>query len=159
MLRFAFAFTALFIAFADVRVEARDVFFGPATVVDGDTIVVEGEKLRLSGIDAPELDQTCFDASGTAFACGKVARDGLQRMIEGQSVRCVSEGRDRYGRFLARCSLGELDLQAWMVREGLAVSFVRYSNVYDADEAHARAAGAGLWAGRFVMPWDWRRRS
>ncbi len=159
MLRLAFVLTALFLALAVTRVEANGIVVGRATVVDGDTLVIDGEKLRLSGIDAPELDQTCFDRSGTVFACGKVARDRLERMIGGQALRCASEGRDRYGRVLARCRLGELDLQAWMVREGLAVSFVRYSHDYEADEAHARAVRAGLWAGRFAMPWDWRRRS
>ena len=93
---------------------------GVPRVVDGDTIIVGGMKVRLEGIDAPETDQLCLDAEGKKWTCGISARDRLQQHIAGQSVSCTTEGQDRYGRMLAVCRLGAEDLNAWMVREGLA---------------------------------------
>ncbi len=158
MLR-AFIIVLLSLPFLMDSAMAEGVISGRAIVVDGDTLEIAGERIRLSGIDAPELDQTCADRDARAVPCGRIARDRLRDKIGDAALRCEIEGRDRYKRILARCRLGTLDLQSWLVREGLAVSFVRYSRDYDADEAAARGAGAGMWAGRFMMPWDWRRGS
>jgi endonuclease YncB( thermonuclease family) len=132
---------------------------GTAHVVDGDTLTHDGTKIRLNAIDAPETDQVCLDAAGQVWACGLTARDRLAAKIGHLPVTCSSTGADRYGRTLASCRSGDIDLQKWMVREGLALSFVAYAHVYDADEAAARHARAGLWAGAFIAPWDWRHRS
>lgn len=131
---------------------------GPAEAVDGDTLIIGDTRIRLNAIDAPETDQTCLDAKGTPFACGIHAHDRLRAKIGKASVTCRGEGEDRYGRTLARCTLGGEDLNRWLVAEGLALAYVQYSNQYAAEEARARDARKGLWAGAFTAPSDWRHR-
>ncbi len=132
---------------------------GPVVVVDGDTLVMGTARIRLSGIDAPETDQVCLDAASRRWACGLEARDRLAARIGRAEVTCARHGTDAYGRTLASCRAGGDDLQDWMVRQGLALAFVRYSHAYDDAEAAARRSRTGLWAGAFVAPWDWRDRS
>jgi endonuclease YncB( thermonuclease family) len=131
---------------------------GAARVVDGDTIAIGGERIRLSGIDAPEINQTCLDDKGLPWRCGTVARDRLIQHIGSRPVSCPTSGKDVYGRWLASCSV-DGDLGTWLVAEGLALAFVRYSTRYVAAEAVARNARKGMWAGAFVAPWDWRWRT
>lgn len=132
---------------------------GIATVVDGDTLRIRGERIRIEGIDAPELRQTCRDAHGRAWACGRVARQQMAAMIAGNEVACTSRGRDRYGRTLAVCGAGAIaDLGGALVRAGYAVDYRRYSTAYLADARNARAERRGLWQGDFENPEDWRRR-
>ena len=133
---------------------------GVPDVLDGDTVFVAGARVRLEGIDAPEMDQVCLTSSGECWRCGEEARAHLAEKIGRQFVTCRANGEDRYGRTLATCrlGLGDVDLNAWMVREGLALSSTRYSHRYDGDEAGARESRRGLWAGAFVAPWDWRGR-
>ena len=121
-------------------------------VVDGDTLHVGGEDIRLKGIDAPELHQDC-ERQGEPWRCGEAAREALVKAIGGRPVQCRIEGRDRYGRGLAQCAAGGEDLGAALVTAGLAVAF----GAYEAEENAARARGAGLWAGRFERPSAWRR--
>jgi endonuclease YncB( thermonuclease family) len=132
---------------------------GIARIIGGDTVEIDLVKIRLSGIDAPETDQLCLDAKGEKWACGIVARDELIKHSNGQAWECTTTGTDRYGRSLANCFVEGEDVSAWMVRSGWALSFVRYSHSYDADETAARDAGAGLWSGSFIAPWDWRHRN
>ena len=132
---------------------------GLPRIVDGDTVEVAGTKIRLSGIDAPETDQICFDAAGAKVTCGIAARDALQSAFGGKPWSCEITGRDRYGRALADCTADGADVQGWMVRHGHALSFVRYSHAYDSAQYLAQAAKAGIWAGCFVAPWEWRVRS
>ena len=132
---------------------------GPARVVDGDTIEIAATKIRLSGVDSPETDQLCLDAKGGRWACGVSARDELVRHVGDKPWSCRVTGTDRYGRSLAGCTVDSEDIQKWMVRNGWALAFVRYSHAYDQDEAEARKARAGLWAGAFIAPWDWRHRN
>ena len=129
---------------------------GSASVSDGDTVIVAGQKIRLQGIDAPESDQSCLDAAGKPWSCGQAARDALVKHTEGQTWRCDGSTHDRYGRLLATCFVNGEDVDRWMVGQGWALSFVRYSHAYDGDESSARKAQSGLWAGAFVAPWDWR---
>jgi endonuclease YncB( thermonuclease family) len=124
---------------------------GRATVADGDTIELEGERVRLSGIDAPEFNQTC-QRDGTAVACGRMARGHLVALIDGDAVACKSAGRDRYDRLLAECFVGTENLNAAMVRDGWALS----GGDYPAEEARARSGKRGLWAMGFDDPRDWR---
>lgn len=130
---------------------------GWATIYDGDTIEVAGRKIRLVGIDAPELRQRCRDARGIERACGKEALRALLRMIAGTSVRCEAGTADRYGRLLAVCYAGSIDLNARMVATGHALAFVKYDARYLPLERQAASARLGLWAGKFDKPWDWRR--
>jgi endonuclease YncB( thermonuclease family) len=131
---------------------------GSARVVDGDTIAIGSRHVRFEGIDAPETDQVCLDRNGERWTCGIAARDRLSSHIADRIVSCASRGEDRYGRTLAICSSSGEDLSAWMVREGLALAYVKYSPAYAGDEAAAREQRKGMWAGAFVAPWDWRHR-
>src|SRR5512134_3419079 len=134
-------------SFADVT--------GPATVVDGDTIVVAGERVRLQGIDAPELHQSCT-AYGQQWACGRTSAEWLREYLNGRQVECVGHARDRYSRLLAVCYVGGESINERIVREGWALDFRRYSSDYLPAEAEAKRVGAGLWRGEFTPPWEWR---
>jgi endonuclease YncB( thermonuclease family) len=132
---------------------------GTPRIVDGDTVEIGQTKIRLLGIDAPETDQICLDAEGQRWACGIAARDQLIRYSNGRLWECTMTGTDRYGRSLATCFIEGEDVSKWMIRSGWALSFIRYSHSYDGDEVAAREARAGLWAGSFIAPWDWRHRN
>jgi endonuclease YncB( thermonuclease family) len=126
---------------------------GRAIAVDGDTLRLDGRRVRVLGIDAPELEQSCTDAAGAAWDCGKAARDFLAGVLRGADVVCEPQGRDRYGRMLARCRAGGADIGESLVKAGLAVAYGDYL----VDEGVARAGRKGIWAGRFVAPSTWRR--
>lgn len=126
---------------------------GRVRVVDGDTLALAGRRIRLRGMDAPELGQTC-ERNGQPYACGQTARDALRTLIGDGPVTCRLSGRDRFERALGQC-VGETgDLGSRMVRSGLAIAY----GAYEAEELSARADRAGLWAGTFERPADWRRR-
>ena len=130
---------------------------GRPLVLDGDTVMLSGERIRLLGIDAPELSQMCLDAAGHGSPCGRVAAEALIARIGVSPITCVGDTRDRYGRLLATCFLGDLDVHGWLVLQGHALAYRKYSMRYVAEEAGARALKRGMWAGTFVAPWDWRR--
>jgi endonuclease YncB( thermonuclease family) len=137
------------------------VLTGTASVTDGDTLRVQDSRhgsvrVRLFGIDAPELDQTCHGPAGR-WDCGKASRQQLETAIAGRRVDCRVEDRDRYGRAVATCSAGTADLNAEMVTKGLAVATPQYTKRYVNAESAARAAGAGIWAGSFQHPAEYRR--
>ena len=125
---------------------------GAAIVNDGDTITLGAERIRLRGIDAPEYMQTC-NKDGADYACGKLARQALVKLIGGQPVSCQGWQRDRYGRMLGGCTAGGVDLNAALVKAGWAIAF----GDFEQEEAAARGARAGVWAGSFQEPRDWRR--
>ena len=127
-------------------------------IVDADTLEVAGQKVRLQGIDAPESAQSCRQATGQRYQCGEHATQALRVRIGADAVTCTIEGRDRYMRALGICYAADgTDLNGWLVRQGHALAYRRYSTTYVPQEAQAKAAQAGLWAGAFVPPWDWRR--
>ncbi|WP_244626627.1 thermonuclease family protein [Bradyrhizobium ivorense] len=131
---------------------------GQASVIDGDTIEIRGTRVRLFGIDAPEHDQLCRDQRGGSYRCGQVAANALAEFTGRQTVACVEVDRDRYGRSVAVCSAGKIDLADWLVRRGLAVDWPRYSKgAYASAEAEARGQQRGMWGGRFVEPWRYRQ--
>jgi endonuclease YncB( thermonuclease family) len=140
--------------FAVVAPASADVS-GEPTVIDGDTIVVAGEHVRLQGIDAPEMHQTCT-AYGQEWPCGRTAADWLKDRLRGQQVDCIGHARDRYGRLLAVCYSGGENLNEQLVREGWALDFRKYSTDYLQAESEAKRAGAGIWRGTFDPPWEWR---
>ena len=129
---------------------------GNATIADGDTLRVGTTRVRLHGIDAPELAQTCR-ARGREWPCGRQAAAALRNRIAGGRVHCEERDRDAYGRIVAVCRAGGGDVNAWMANEGWALAYRRYSRDYVQHERAAQAAGRGIWRGDFVMPWDWRR--
>ena len=125
---------------------------GMAVINDGDSITLGKERVRLSGIDAPEYSQVC-QRDGADYACGKRAREALVQLISRRPVSCSGISRDRYGRFLGECIAGDVDLNRAQVAAGWAVAY----GGYETEEAAARAAKAGIWAGTFDQPQDWRR--
>ena len=129
---------------------------GTATVIDGDTIDIHGQRIRFHGIDAPESNQMC-EAGGVSYRCGQKSALALSDRAGRATVSCKGKDVDRYGRIVAVCFKGQEDLNAWMVSQGWAVSYRRYSEDYVVQEDAARTAAIGMWAGKFVMPWDWRR--
>lgn len=135
---------------------AGRIIRGVPQVTDGDSLRIDGVRVRLHGIDAPESGQRCLDAEGAAWRCGRAATRALRARIDGGSVRCRRVGADSYGRTVARCSLRGRDLNAWMVKQGWAVAYRRYSTRYVRHERRARRASRGVWAGPMVMPWQWR---
>ena len=127
-------------------------------IVDADTLDVAGQKVRLQGIDAPESGQSCRQAGGQRYQCGEHATQALRTRIGPDAVTCTIEGRDRYMRALGICYAADgTDLNGWLVRQGHALAYRRYSTTYVPQEDQAKAAQAGLWAGEFIKPWDWRR--
>jgi endonuclease YncB( thermonuclease family) len=136
---------------------AAETLVGQASVIDGDTLEIHGERIRMLGIDAPESRQVCINADGVKYRCGKDAAFALSDRIGHATVECRGDERDRYKRLIAICSVGNIDLSAWMVEEGYAVAYRRYSQAYAAQEEEAKAANRRLWAGQFQMPWDWRK--
>lgn len=144
------------ISINDAAIGAQPIV-GPATVVDGDTMDVNGTRIRLHGIDAPEGGQTCHRASSATWDCGRESAQALARFMGRSPVRCDGKGQDRYGRTVAVCYRGGADINQWMVANGWAVAFRQYSLAYVNVEESARRARLGLWAGTFEMPWDWRR--
>lgn len=142
---------------------------GRASVIDGDTIEIHGQRIRLWGIDAPEGRQTCT-RGGETYRCGTEAANYLDSQVRDQVVFCVPEGRpDRYRRIVAKCSISlsgvqteyeqGLDLGAVMVIAGWAVDYPRYSqHRYAVDQSSAQRRQSGLWSGEFQMPWEWRGR-
>ena len=137
---------------------ARADVIGEARIIDGDTIQVSGERVRLLGIDAPESRQSCM-LSGVDWPCGQNATRALTSATNGKVVTCKGGRRDRYGRLIAICYVGADDLNARMVRDGWALAYRRYGSDYVSQEGEARSAGSGIWQGQFIEPWDWRRQS
>lgn len=133
---------------------AQDVS-GPARASDGDTLSMTGIAVRLHGVDAPELAQTC-ERSSSSWPCGRVAADKLASLVAGAAVRCEQRDIDDYGRIVATCRAGGIDLSQAMADAGLAVALPHFSDAYVGTEARAREQRRGLWAGEFMMPADWR---
>lgn len=131
---------------------------GTAYVVDGDTISISGRHIRLVDIDAPELAQDCQDGQGKPWPCGRSSAAALRGLLRGRELSCRPQAYDQYHRVLAVCSLpGGTDINAWMVRQGLAVTS-GFAKIYGAQEIEARAAKRGLWTGDFTPPREWRRQ-
>ena len=128
---------------------------GLARAGDGDSLTIGDVRVRLFGIDAPELSQTCQRA-GQSWACGRAAANHLSNLVRGREVKCLPTGFDVHGRVVARCSAGGIDLNRTMVATGYAVAFRRYSMDYVSAEQSARLGKKGVWAGTFEMPSDVR---
>ncbi len=146
----------LLAAVATPAVAAEQLVTGRASVVDGDTIELQGERIRLAAIDAPEARQSCERDGGT-WPCGRRAAFALADLVGARTVTCRWRERDRYRRAVATCTVGGVDLGGWLVEQGWALAYRRYGRTYLAQEERARAAGRGLWAGSFVPPWALRR--
>lgn len=126
------------------------------TVVDGDTIKIDGVTYRLNGIDAPEHGQKCKKPSGKTWPCGKRATAALGDMVAGSDIRCEGSQADGYGRTIATCYKAGIDLNRQMVLEGWAWAFLKYSQVYAEEQKAAQSAGIGIWQAKTQTPWDYR---
>ena len=126
-------------------------------VTDGDTIRIGDERIRFSGIDAPEIKQTCIYQE-IEFKCGEFSKNLLIEKISNQEVSCIRESTDQYGRTLAECFVGKESLSSYLVREGYAFAYRKYSDKFIPDEAYAQSKGNGMWSMEFLFPWDFRKK-
>ena len=141
---------------------------GIPKVVDGDTVHIDNYKFRLEGIDAPEMRQQCkkesfkisFLISFTFYkdySCGRVSKVKLINKINTSEIKCISSSKDRYKRYIGTCFKGKTNLNQWMVRNGFAIAYRRYSKKYVPDEEFAKENKLGLWKGKFMEPEKWRK--
>lgn len=142
---------------AALAASPADPVIGVASVTDGDTLNIHGTKIRFHGVDAPESSQLCYQMPArTPWRCGQKAALALSDFIGRRTVACQPLDTDRYGRLISVCKVAGVDLNAWMVANGWAVAYVRYSRDYVSQEAQARSAGRGIWGSAFSAPWDYR---
>ena len=145
--------SALVLFFTYTDVKAQNI-----KITDGDTIKINGEKIRFSGIDTPELKQTCIK-QGVKKPCGITAKQILIDKIADNKVICVREGKDRYKRTLAECFVNDESLSSYLVRSGYAFAYRRYSKKFIHDEDYAKLNKLGMWSMEFDYPWDWRKKN
>jgi len=127
-------------------------------VSDGDSLRSGKLKIRLFGIDAPEIKQQCKDANGNGWPCGKAAQQALQKIVDSaDALTCKLHDVDRYGRLIMQCFAGDTDIGATLVGNGLALAYRDYSTAYVGAETNAANAKLGIWRGSFMPPWEWRR--
>lgn len=155
-LSFIFSFLAL-VVLVTSQAHAFDSIKGIASITDGDTLQIHGKKIRLHGVDAPESKQSCT-LNGKPYRCGQKAALALDELAGGKTLECKGRTVDRYRRIIAICYLGKLDINAWMVENGWALAYRRYSKDYVKHEQFAQDKKLGIWAGEFVAPWIYRRR-
>ena len=156
----------VFFSLTNINVESQEVrlISGIAKVIDGDTIRINEKKIRLLGIDAPEKKQQCkkpwltisFLSFNKDYPCGVISTDKLKKKINDKFIICEYTTKDRYKRYIAECFKEKTNLNAWMVRNGYAVAYRKYSKKYVSHENFAKKEKLGLWLGTFEMPWNWR---
>ena len=127
-------------------------------IIDGDTIHLNNEKIRFTGIDTPELKQTC-NKNNEIIYCGIQAKELLIDKIGKNKVNCVREGKDQYKRTLAECFVNDISLSRFLVREGYAFAYRKYSKKFIKDENFAKKNNMGMWSMKFDYPWDWRKNN
>ncbi len=137
---------------------SNNLFASHVTVIDGDTIRLGDVKIRFSGIDAPEINQTCVASEGKV-ACGKISKDILIAKVTNNKISCSDEGKDVYGRILGECFVNGESLSSYLVREGFAFAYRKYSNKYIKDEEYAKFNNLGMWSMEFEYPWDYRSKN
>jgi endonuclease YncB( thermonuclease family) len=136
---------------------AAQNIIGQASIIDGDTIEIHGQRIRLWGIDAPESSQLCRNSNSDLYRCGAEAANKLSVFTTGKIVNCEPVDRDRYGRTVARCSVNGVDIAERLVRNGLALDWPRYSHSqYSPAQDSARHGEKGIWAGTWTPPWEYR---
>ena len=140
-----------FFTYTDIK--SQDV-----KITDGDTIKINGDKIRFSGIDTPELKQTCTK-KGIKNSCGLIAKQILIDKIEDNKVECIKEGQDQYKRILAECFVNDESLSRYLVRSGYAFAYRKYSKKFIIDEDYARVNKLGMWSMEFEYPWDFRKNN
>jgi endonuclease YncB( thermonuclease family) len=145
--------SVLVFLFSYIDVKSQDI-----KITDGDTIRINGEKIRFSGIDTPELRQTCLK-QGIKELCGITAKQILIDKIADNKIVCIREGKDQYKRTLAECFVNDESLSSYLVKSGYAFAYRRYSKKFITDEDFARTNKIGMWSMEFDYPWDWRKKN
>ena len=156
-----------FLTYNDVKSEEIKIISGIAKVTDGDTIRIEGKKIRFFGIDAPEKKQQCkkpwltisFISFSKDYPCGQISTDKLKKKINNKLLICKWSNKDRYKRYIAECFKNKVNINEWMVRNGYAIAYVKYSKKFIFQENIAKREKLGLWAGSFEKPWDYRKKN
>ncbi len=156
-----------FLTYNDVKSQEPKIISGIANVIDGDTIRIEKNKIRLFGIDAPEKKQKCqkpwlsisFLTFNNDYECGVISTNKLKSKIDNKFLICKSNNIDRYKRFIAECYKDKTNISRWMVLNGYAVAYRKYSKKFVSEENLAKKDKLGLWAGTFEMPWNWRKNN
>ncbi len=157
----------ILILFTNQKIFATEIL-GQPKVIDGDTIYIDNYKIRLEGIDAPEIKQRCKKpylkisaiigfTLNKNYSCGIISKNELMKKIQKSKVKCITTSRDRYKRYLATCFKSNINLNQWMVRNGYAVAYKRYSKRYLPDERIAKENKLGVWQGSFIRPEKWRK--
>jgi len=146
----------IFYFFSSIFFLTNNLFASHVTVVDGDTIKLGDIKIRFSGIDAPEINQICVASEGKV-ACGKISRDILITKVTNNKISCTDEGKDFYGRVLGECFVNGESLSRYLVREGFAFAYRKYSDKFILDEEYAKSNRLGMWSMKFQYPWDYRK--
>ena len=165
MVKLLINFFIIFIWFQSLNSEE---IYGMPKIIDGDTVNIKSKKIRLEGIDAPEMRQQCqktyLQISAIVsfnfkknYSCGIISKKKLIEKINKSQINCIASGQDRYKRYLATCYKDKINLNKWMVRNGLAVAYKRYSKEYLRDEAYAKENKLGIWKGSFERPEKWRK--
>ena len=155
------------LSYNDVKSEEVKIISGIAKVTDGDTIRIEEKKIRFFGIDAPEKKQQCkkpwltisFISFNKNYPCGQISTDKLKKKINNKLLICKWSNKDRYKRYIAECFKDKTNVNAWMVRNGYAVAYRKYSKKFVSQEIFAKKEKLGLWSGTFMMPWDYRKNN
>ena len=156
-----------FLTYNDVKSKEIKIISGIAKVIDGDTIRINNNKIRLFGIDAPEKKQQCQKPWLTIsiftfnkdYQCGEISTNKLKMKINNKFVMCKSSNKDRYKRFIAECYKDDINVNSWMVRNGYAFAYKKYSKKFLSQENIAKMEKLGLWAGTFELPWEWRKKN
>ena len=154
------------LTYNDVKSQEPKIISGIAKVIDGDTIKIRKSKIRLYGIDAPESKQICqkpwltisFLSFNRDYPCGEISTKKLKNKINNKYILCKSFNKDRYKRFIAECYENKTNVNKWMVQNGYAVAYRKYSNKFISYENLAKKEKLGLWMGTFEMPWVWRKK-
>jgi len=146
-----------FLIFINHEASATEGLVGRVSVVDGDTLEMHGNRIRLHGIDAPESGQSCTDEENKTYRCGQLSANRMASYVSGKAVYCEILDKDRYGRLIAACSVNDVDVNQLLVSEGWALAYRQYSRDYVSAEENAKKLGLGIWQGKFVEPWNWRR--
>ena len=131
---------------------------GKPRIIDGDTIHIKSNKIRLHGIDAPETKQTC-EIDNEDWDCGKQSTKELKNLINNQKVECITNDIDRYNRYVAICYINEININQWMVKNGWAIAYRYYSSDYIVEEKYAQENKLGIWKSKFVEPYEYRKKN
>ena len=157
-LLYSLLFSVCFSAWSNETKNITEILSNTKVIItDGDTIKFNNKKIRLHGIDTPEIKQLCKNKNGEDYKCGVKAKLALINLISSHQVKCNVHGKDRYKRLIATCFVKNININEWLVKEGWALAYRRYSKDYVDEELFAKNNKLGLWKGDFLEPWKWRR--